>query len=276
MLHVLLDPSNSSIVYASSYARGVWRSSDAGATWVQIKPSLNAAIIQTRAAISVNKLPNGKTRMYVHEGNIGAPYSRLFRSDDVATGVPVFADLTSDSTASPGFATFNLCGGQCWYDLFVYSPKGYPDMVYAGGAYAYGENIANKRAVILSQDAGVSGTDMTFDGTDIYHPNGLHPDQHAIVTNPNNPLQFFETNDGGIMRSSGTLVNRSVWCDDPNRGPLAGADKDRCQQMLSAIPSELQVEQGTFDAPIPEPLGQPTHSKIIQGGTQDNGTWKPR
>ena len=31
------------IVYASSYARGIWRSNDAGATWAQINPSLNAA-----------------------------------------------------------------------------------------------------------------------------------------------------------------------------------------------------------------------------------------
>ena len=35
----------------SSYARGIWRSTDAGATWTQIKPSLNAAVIQTRAAL---------------------------------------------------------------------------------------------------------------------------------------------------------------------------------------------------------------------------------
>jgi len=42
-----LDSSNPEIVYASSYTRGVWRSPDGGATWAQIKPSLNAAIIQT-------------------------------------------------------------------------------------------------------------------------------------------------------------------------------------------------------------------------------------
>ena len=66
--NVELDPSNSNILYAASYARGVWRSSDAGATWVQIKPSLNAAIIQTRPSIDVNRMPNGKTRMYVYEG----------------------------------------------------------------------------------------------------------------------------------------------------------------------------------------------------------------
>ena len=64
--------------------------------------------------------------MYVYEGNIGTPYSRLFRSDDVATGAPVFTDLTSANPADPGFATFNLCTGQCWYDVFVYTPKGTP------------------------------------------------------------------------------------------------------------------------------------------------------
>ncbi len=272
--HVKLDPTNPEILYASSYARGVWRSSDGGATWTQIKPSLNAAVIQTRAAIDVTKIANGKTRMYVYEGNIGNPYSRLFRSDDVSTGAPVFADLTSPSTASPGYATFNLCGGQCWYDMFVYTPKGHPDMVYAGGSYSYGENIANKRGVILSTDAGVSGTDMTFDGTDSLHPNGLHPDQHAIVTNPNNPLQFFETNDGGVMRSSGDLVDRSSWCDDPNRG-LNPVDKARCQQMLSAIPSRLAgINDGLSTLQWIKVKASPHNPQLLTGGTQDNGTWE--
>ena len=72
---------------------------------------------------------------------------------------------------------------------------------------AYGETggISNGRGVVLSTDAGVSFTDMTMDGTDPIHPNGLHPDQHFLVTNPNNPFQFFEANDGGMMRSSGAV-----------------------------------------------------------------------
>src|SRR6266496_3494103 len=80
---------------------------------------------------------------------------------------------------------------------------------------------------------------MTFDGTDPLHPNGLHPDQHSLVTNPNNPFQFFETNDGGVMRSSGDFVDRSPWCDDPNRR-LGATSTARCKQMLSRIPSLLQ------------------------------------
>jgi hypothetical protein len=272
--HLAFDPADPNILYASSYARGIWRSPDAGATWTQIKASLNSAVLQTRAAFDVARLPNGKTRMYVNEGNNGTNPAAFFRSDDVATGAPAFTQLSSDDPASPGFATSNLCTGQCWYDDFVLSPPGHPDMVYVGGSYAYGENTANHRAVVLSTDAGVTATDMTYDGTNQLHPNGLHPDQHDITVNPNNPMQFFETNDGGIMRSSGSFVNRSAWCDDPNRD-LSGAELDRCRQMLSRIPSELQsMNKGLSTLQFMSLSVSPANSNVLQGGTQDNGTWE--
>ena len=115
---------------------------------------------------------------------------------------------------------------------------------------------------------------MTFDGTDPLHPNGLHPDQHDLVTNPNNPLQFFETNDGGIMRSSGELVDRSAWCDDPNRG-LSGAALDRCRQMLSRIPSKLEgLNHGLSTLQWIKVKASPHNAQLLTGGTQDNGTWE--
>ncbi len=269
-----LDPSDPEIVYAASYARGIWRSPNGGATWVQIKPSLNSAVIQTRANLAVTTLPNGKTRMYVFEGNAGQNASRLFRSDDVATGAPVFTDMSSPSQADPGWAWRGICDPQCWYDSFVYSPQGYPDIVYAGGDYTYGETVANKRGVILSTDAGVSGTDMTFDGTDPLHPNGLHPDQHSIVTVPGHPFQFIETNDGGVMRSTDEFVDRSSWCDDPNRG-LSGVSLDRCRQMLSRIPSKLQsLNKGLSTLQFQSLSVSPKNADVLQGGTQDNGTWE--
>jgi len=269
---VELDPSNPDIVYASSYARGVWRSSDAGATWVQIKPSLNAAITTTLPWIATTKLASGATRMYVGEGNTGSPYSRVFRSDDVATGVPVWSDLTSASVSDPRWGTFNFCTGQCWYDNFVYTPKGYPDVVYVGGSYSYGELTANHRGVVLSSDAGATWTDMTADATDPVHPNALHPDQHALVTNPQNPLQFFEGNDGGVMRSSGEFADRSSWCD--SRG-LSAARTDRCKQMLSRIPTLLQgINKGLTTLQFQSLSVSPFDSSELQGGTQDNGTWE--
>jgi hypothetical protein len=280
--HVVLDPSNPEIVYASSYARGIWRSADGGATWVQIKPSLNPAVIQTRAAIAVNRLSNGATRMYVYEGNNGTNYSRLFRSDSVATGVPVFTDLSAPDPpgpvpadpALPGWAWTGNCDPQCWYDVFVYTPKGHPDIVYVGGDYSYGETIANKRGVVLSTDAGMTGTDMTFDATDMLHPNGLHPDQHDIVTNPNNPFQFFEANDGGVMRSNGRFANVSSWCSDPNRG-LNPVQKTRCEQMLSRVPEKLiSLNKDLATLQFMSLSVSPHDVRELQGGTQDNGTWE--
>ena len=270
---VAIDPSNPSTVSAGSYSRGVWRSTDAGATWTQINPSLNSAEPNMRPEFAVARLASGETRMYIYEGASGSPTSRLFRHDNVATGAPVFMNLSSSNVANPGYGTHNLCTGQCWYDNFVYTPTGYPDIVYVGGSYLYGQSFSNKRGVVLSTDAGITATDMTMDGTDPIHPNGLHPDQHALVTNPANPFQFFEVNDGGLMRSSGEFTDVSSWCD--GRNLTNAAQLDRCRQLLSRVPTKLEsMNQGISTLQFQSVSVSPFNSNVIQGGTQDNGTWE--
>ncbi len=271
---VAIDPVDPNTVYAGSYARGVWRSSDGGATWESIKTSLSATTPTMRPEIAVNVLPNGDTRMYVAEGASGSPTARLFRADSVRTGAPTFTSLTSSNRANPGFGSYNYCSGQCWYDNFVVTPAGYPDVVYLGGSYQYGETgrVSNGRGVVLSTDAGVSFTDMTMDATDPIHPNGLHPDQHHLVTNPANPFQFFEASDGGIMRSSGAFADVSSWCDA--RG-LTEPSLSRCAQLLSRVPTELQsMNKGLSTLQFQSLSVNPFNVNDLQGGTQDNGTWE--
>ena len=53
--------------------------------------------------------------------------------------------ITSDNPSTPAWDTFNFCTGQCWYDNFVYTPPGHPDIVYIGGSYQYDENGATCR-----------------------------------------------------------------------------------------------------------------------------------
>jgi hypothetical protein len=273
---VVLDPSDPNTVYAGSYARGVWRSSDAGTTWTQIKTALISTPSETtaRPELAVTTLPNGKTRMYVAEGASGSPASRLFRSDDVATGAPAFMTLTSSNPAHPGYGSFDYCSSQCWYDNFVVTPSGHPDVVYLGGSYQYGETggISNGRAVLLSTDAGVSFTDLTMDATDEVHPNGIHPDQHSLVVHPDDPFQFFEASDGGIIRVSGPFADVSASCNGRGLSPPA---LGRCQQLLSRVPTRIEsLNKGLSTLQFQSLSASPHNPSIVQGGTQDNGTWQ--
>ena len=47
----------------------------------------------------------------------------------------------SNTSPARATATYNVCTGQCWYDSFVYTPAGHPDVVYVGGSYSYGEAL---------------------------------------------------------------------------------------------------------------------------------------
>jgi hypothetical protein len=274
---VAVDPSSASIVYATSYARGVWRSADNGTTWSQIfAPIANGPNtgFTERPEISVNTLPNSKTRMYLGIGTSGSPASQLYRSDDVSGGVPVFTLLSNPSPASPGYGAHNYCGGQCWYDNFVHSPAGHPDIVYLLGSYQYGETgrISNGRGVVLSTDAGATFTDLTMDATDPIHPNGIHPDQHVVVVNPNDPLQIFEGSDGGVIRTTGQFADVSWQC--AARG-LTGTTLARCEQLLSRVPTRIDsLNKGLSTLQFQSLSVDPSNSNIVQGGTQDNGTWQ--
>jgi hypothetical protein len=270
-----IDPVDHNTIYAGSYSRGVWRSSDAGATWTQIKPPLIAGTNTTsRPMFSITQLSNGDTRMYIGDGTAGAPAARFWRSDSVRTGSPTFTDLTSSNPADRGYATFAYCTGQCWYDNFVYSPPGHPDTVYLGGSYSYSEdhNISNARGVVLSRDAGATWSDLTEDATSSTAPNGLHPDQHVMVANPNNPLQVWEGSDGGLMRTDGTLVDTSARCG--SRG-LSGAALQQCQWLLSAVPASwTSLNTGLATLQFQSLTVNPADPKNVQGGTQDNGTFE--
>ena len=66
---VKVDPTHPGVIYVNEFSRGIWRSTNNGVTWTQIKTPLNAKLSTDRAEFEVTALPNGKTRMYVGVGN---------------------------------------------------------------------------------------------------------------------------------------------------------------------------------------------------------------
>jgi hypothetical protein len=266
---VKVDPTHPGVIYVNDFSQGIWRSTNNGTTWTQIKTPLNVTLSTDRAEFDVTTLPNGNTRMYVGVGNqsdSGANRARFYVTDD-ASGAATFTDKTTAQN-------IGYCTGQCWYDNAVYTPAGAPDVVYLGGSFSYGQLHAqsNGRAWLLSTDAGTSFSDLTQDG-DPNHAEGMHPDQHAIVTLPGDPMTFFVGSDGGVMRSDGQFADVSAKCD--TRG-LNAADTAYCKSLLSRVPNQLTDLNGGLDTLQFQSLSvsaqHPTN--LLQGGTQDNGTFQ--
>jgi hypothetical protein len=289
---IAADPTDTSgnTVYIATFPRtagvprftggGVWRSSDNGTSWTQIKAALNTASANDRPEFAVTPLGE-TTRMYVGEGtelDSGIGQARIFRSDDVATGTPAFTDLTTTNT-------LGYCTAQCWYDNVVYSPPGKPDVVYLGGSYSYATYgfATNGRAFLRSSDAGANFTDMTWDATtrptppenccqpNAIAPNGMHPDSHAVIEVPGSDIAIFGS-DGGLMRSSGAFADISAQCTD--RG-LTGTDLTECQELLAAVPTRLaDLNRGLSTLQFQSLSFASDGSGRLQGGTQDNGTFQ--
>jgi len=267
-------------VYASAFDYGIGRRSmtqDGDAAFHRIFQSADSSSSASRTEFSL--APNGShLRIYVGDA---PPPASFWRVDDANVAAATlftggtnggWTKLSSSTPGTSGFSSYDYCGGQCSYDMPVYSPLGSPNIVYIGGAMQYGEIFtpnrpSNGRAVQRSEDAGVDFTDMTIDT----HEVSLHPDQHAIAATPFNPDIVFIANDGGLWRLNGSFRNASSQCD--TRG-LTGTDLTDCHMWLSKIPrsiSTLNNGLGTlqFQSLSLNPAN-PLHDLL--GGTQDNGT----
>ena len=267
---VRVDPNNGSIYYASFLGEGVWRSSNGGATWTQMKNPLNTPNNANNTDRSEFALANngGTTRMYVGQGASGGPQARFYRSENAQSGTNAsFVDMTTPQN-------INYCTGQCWYDNYVVSPSGHPDIVYLGGSFDYNNlhGRDNGRAVLLSTDGGATWSDLTQDG-DPNHAEGMHPDQHALVVNPNDPYQFFAGSDGGVIRSDGQFADTSSKCD--SRG-MNAADTAYCKSLLSRVPNQLvALNEGLTTLQFMSlSVSNQRPQNLLQGGTQDNGTFQ--
>jgi len=272
-------------LYVSVFDYGLYRST-AGGGFEQVFASAGGGLVanslSARTEFSLAPLPNGNLRIYV--GDTGSGIADFYRVDNanvaastLTNGVtnPGWIKLSSSTDGTPGFSSYNYCGGQCSYDMPVYSPPGAPDIVYIGGQMQYDEIFtstppSNGRTVQRSADAGVHFTDMTNDT--LSPPLGMHPDQHAMVAVPGNPNVVFFGSDGGVVRIDGSFANASADC--ANRG-ISGSDLIDCQAWLAAIPTQIiSLNRGlatlqfqSLSINVQDPLND------IMGGTQDNGTW---
>ena len=258
---IQFDPGNPSIYYLSMTGYGVYRysgefeqiftdtESDLGADQDVVRFEFKAVDVTNELLApkpqSKGRVPATCTLLYVGAGwNEGGPNgaSQLYgfscanaapASEMTAGANEGWNELSSSDDTDPRFGSFDFCQGQCSYDMFVESPLGRPNEVVLGGSMQYGElplysgnDISNGRAVVMSQDWGYSWTHVTGDakrrkGGYLFNYETLHPDQHAIAFNPENPDVMFIGNDGGVERTDGKWADNSADCSNDFRGRAA-------------------------------------------------------
>ena len=310
-----LDPSDATCVYAAAFNLGIWRSCpavDGTPTFKKVfstsQPGQNTSRTQFDLTTVGGNTAESGTRIYAVDGSVGTTPSHVWRADgaNLLTAAALLATEGNPITrppspnAGPGWAkkssntsrpasnpyrpAYNSCTGQCWYDEEIYTPRGYPDVVYVLGSFQYGElhERSNGRGVLLSTTAGdpdpaIKGgnfSDLTWDDTPGAQPDQTHPDQHAIVTASDNPFLYFEGSDGGLIRSDGQFDDASADCD---RYHVNDADTlVHCHRVLSRVPHQLfdTVNKGLSTLQFQSVSVNPDRPlNDIQGGTQDNGTF---
>ena len=269
-------------VYASFFAYGVFRRSqtqDGDTAFHQVFMSAGGGnVAQSSVARTEFSLAPHGTKLRIYTGDSSSAPATFYRVDNANVAASSLFDgvsnvgwtqLSNKANGMPGFASYNFCGGQCTYDMPVYSPPGAPNIVYIGGAMQYGElgGRSNGRAIQRSEDAGVHFTDMTIDTQGV----SLHPDQHAITATPLDPNVVFIANDGGLWRLNGSFSDVSSQCSA--RG-LSGNNLVDCASWLSKAPttiSSLNRGLGTLQFQSLSVNAQNPLNDLM-GGTQDNGT----
>ncbi|HEX3271737.1 MAG TPA: hypothetical protein VHR15_13890 [Ktedonobacterales bacterium] len=277
---VSFDPTTTGRFYFSMFDYGLFRGTNGAFEQVftafDAGDPANSANNRVEFALAPLIDGSGKLRIYLADGRTGI--ARFYRTDDASIATPVWQELSNSSASNPnGFASYDFCRtqttSQCSYDMVVTSPAGHPDTVWLSGLFKYEElaGRSNSRAVQRSTNAGVSFTDMSYDMNFI----GMHPDQHALAFDANNPDIAFAGSDGGIVRTSGTFSNMAT---DPNLGcnvrGLGATSKALCNAWLTAVPTRIySMNAGLQTLQFQSVSVDPQNPSMLIGGTQDNGTW---
>jgi hypothetical protein len=91
---------------------------------------------------------------------------------------------------------------------------------------------------------------------------------------PGKPFLYWEGSDGGLVNSDGNLADVSYKCDQRGLNPAQTAF---CKSLLWRVPNQLanNINRGFSTLQFQSLSVSPQHPKnLIQGGTQDNGTWQ--
>jgi photosystem II stability/assembly factor-like uncharacterized protein len=228
-----INPSNPLEIVAAcgnqnSPGRGIYRSIDGGTTWTRITAGLPGSWI---GKVLLDRHPTQPSTVYASIGNgiDGSTSTWLVRSTD---GGATWSTVT----------TTNYGSYQGWFSHYVGVNPIDPDTVLLGGVELWRSLTGGASPERRTNYSGLPSY-PPIGGPDSPNPEYMHPDHHAMVWHPTDPMVAYFANDGGIYRT-----------DD------AGAS-------FESVNGGLQTAQFYNGASVAF-----EDSTRMMGGLQDNGT----
>ncbi len=227
---------------------GIWRSTDQGDNWTQIKP---AGFYNNFSRVVVAITPQDENRLYFlalqGSGHQLWKYNYLAGNGSGVNGA--WANLTSNLPASTcqyfydfDFGPYDSQGG---YDMCMAVSPTDSNLVMLGGTNVYRSTDGFATSSNTDWIGGYRCDTVT--PSDYVYPNH-HPDQHRFLFSPSDGNILFTASDGGIHKTVDVRADSVTW-----------------------IPLNSGYITTQFYTCAMEP-GE-TNTNIVVGGMQDNGTF---
>lgn len=190
---LVFDPTGEGTVYstisANGFLSGIWRSDDAGASWIQLDSGLPDPTQIRRGSVAL--APSNPDRLYLQLAGRNGQVLGVYRSDNRGD---TWERISGNHFRNERQMTYN--------NTIVVHPSN-PDIVLCGGVDIH-------RTI----NGGMTWRRMTDWAADRGDSNYAHADQHILVMPDANPGRVYAGNDGGIDLSDDSGQNWTNRSDD--------------------------------------------------------------
>lgn len=172
---MVMDPSNPEVIsaYLVATGGGIYKTTNASSATPTWTKKFNVPSNSNHGEFAI-QVQAGVTTVYcVYPGN--------------SNNGTILKSIDGGETYLTAPGTYNVCSGQCFYDIAVWIKQDDANSVLTGGSS--GLNIVRK-----STD-GVATTPVSLSA-------GVHADVHSIVGSPSNPSTVYLGCDGGVYKST--------------------------------------------------------------------------